>query len=143
MKKSILIIYLILVLISISIYSLFNPILEFIGLVLAPFTFILIKTLVLIIIGFFISYFIFRLSNPEITKINFYTKKFIFLGFVPLIFLIISLTPIPHILGERIFKNFRVLSLLVNYIFAEYDIWGLWLGFSLGASFKLSKVGKR
>jgi len=143
LKKSILIIYLILVLISISIYSLFNPILEFIGLVLSPFTFILIKSLILIIIGFFISYFIFKLKNPEIKRINFDFRKFMIFGVIPLFFLIISLTPIPHILGERIFKNFRVLSLLVNYIFAEYDIWGLWLGFSLGASFKVSKVGKR
>jgi len=142
-KKSILVIYIILVLISISIYALFDYIIGFIGLSLSTFTYILIKSLLPVVIGFFISYFILILSNPEIKKMSFDYRKFTFFGIIPLLFLFVNLTPIPQVICGKIFKNFEVLSISIKYIFDKFDIWSLWLGFALGASFKISKGEKR
>ncbi|MBU2597931.1 MAG: hypothetical protein KKC53_01935 [Actinobacteria bacterium] len=142
MKKSILVIYLVLVLISISIYALFDYILPFINVTLSPIANKLTKCILPVAVGFFISYFIFKLKNPEIKRTNFDFRRFVIFGIVPLISLIIYLTSLHLIISEKIFKNFEVLSISIKYIFDKYDLWGLWLGFALGASFKISKDKK-
>ena len=139
MKKSILAIYLILILILISIYALFDYILPFIHVTLPPIVNKLIKCILPIVIGFFISYFIFKLKNPEIESTNFDFRRFIIFGIVPLTSLIIYLTSLHFIISDKIFKNFEILSISIKYIFDKFDIWSLWLGFALGASFKISK----
>jgi len=141
-KKSILVIYLVLVLISISIYALFDYILPFINVTLSPIANKLTKCILPVAVGFFISYFIFKLKNPEIKRTNFDFRRFVIFGIVPLISLIIYLTSLHLIISEKIFKNFEVLSISIKYIFDKYDLWGLWLGFALGASFKISKDKK-
>jgi hypothetical protein len=135
-KKSILTIYLVLVLIFISIYSLFDYILPLINLTLPIFIYKLIKSILPIAIGFFISYFIFKLKNPKTKKTSFNFKRFMIFGIVPLFSLVIYLTSIHHIISEKIFKNIEFLSLSIKYIFDKYEIWSLWLGFALGSSFE-------
>ncbi|MBA7613891.1 MAG: hypothetical protein KAV97_04800 [Actinomycetia bacterium] len=139
MKKSIVVIYLIIVLIFISIYALFDYILPFINVTLPHIANKLIKCILPIAIGFFISYFIFKLKNPEIKRTNFDFRRFVIFGIVPLISLIIYLTSLHLIISDKIFKNFEILSTSIKYIFDKFDIWSLWLGFALGASFKISK----
>ncbi|MGB3345696.1 MAG: hypothetical protein WBA71_00360 [Candidatus Humimicrobiia bacterium] len=142
MKKSILAIYLILVLILISIYALFDYILPFIHVTLPTLIYKLIICLLPVAIGFFISYFIFKLKNPEIESTNFDFRRFVIFGIVPFLSLVIYLTSIHTIISEKVFKNIEALSIFFKYIFEKFDLWGLWLGFALGASFKISKGEK-
>ena len=143
MKKLILAIYIILVLIFISIYALFDYILPLIHVTLSPIANKLIKCILPVAIGFFISYFIFKLKNPEIESTNFDFRRFVIFGIVPFLSLVIYLTSMHNIISDKVFKNIEALSILTKYIFNKFDIWGLWLGFALGASFKISKDEKR
>lgn len=143
MKKSILAIYLILILIFISIYALFDYILPFIHVTLPTPIYKLIICLLPVAIGFFISYFIFKFKNPEIKRTYFDFRRFIIFGIVPSLSLLIYLTSMHNIISDKVFKNIEALSILTKYIFNKFEIWGLWLGFALGASFKISEDKKR
>jgi len=143
LKKLILVIYLVSVLIFISIYALFDYILPLIHVTLSPIANKLIKCILPVAIGFFISYFIFKLKNPEIESTNFDFRRFVIFGIVPFLSLVIYLTSIHIIISEKVFKNIEALSIFFKYIFEKFDLWGLWLGFALGASFKISEDKKR